>query len=117
MRKILAATLLAITSGIASAAIDGIYNCAVSAQGTRQSIYVAVNSKGSQAVYTVTAVDSYNPLYGYGIGTITGSSYSGHTMLGHPFAFTFNDTSLSGTANIVINGNVVAGTASCQKIW
>jgi hypothetical protein len=117
MRKLLAATLLILTTGTASAAIDGVYNCSVSTQSLQQSIYVAVNSKGSQAVYTVIATSSYNPLYGYGIGTISGSSFSGQTMLGHPFAFTFNDTSLSGTANIVINGSVVTGTASCQKIW
>jgi hypothetical protein len=114
-------TLFAVLPAIAQGAgpADGIYYCnAATASGPAPSVYLTVNGQpDGQTIFAVAAVESIMPLFGYGIGQITGTTFSGTTGFGFPFNFTVDGNSLAGPITLSVEGNPTPAAVSCIKFW
>ena len=122
MKRALAITVLALAPLLATAAggaWDGIYSCILSAPSIPVSqTYVTINGQpDGQAIFAVAAVAPTTDLYGYGIGRIQGSTFSGNTMFNRPFSMVANAIGFSGTVGIVMSGFTLTVNATCTKIW
>lgn len=98
--------------------IDGIYSCGVTLGTTTSQVYVTVNGQpDGQSIFAVAAVTPSTNFYGYGIGQVSGSTFSGQTMFLAPFNFSISGNSFAGPIGILSGGSVVNAIASCSKIW
>lgn len=70
-----------------------------------------------RAIYAVAAIAENNPFYGYGIGQINGSEFTGNTSFGAPFAFRTTSTGLTGSVGLYAGGKLVFATGACFKVW
>lgn len=110
--------LLPSTAFAAGGSLDGIYTCSVGLGAIISQAYVTVNGQpDGQSIFAVAAVTPSTSFYGYGIGQISGSTFSGQTMFLAPFNFSISGTSFSGPIGILLNGSIVNANASCSKIW
>ena len=121
MRKFIIAACFAATSASASAAggtWDGIYSCGYNVLGFVYNIYVTINGQpDGRAIFAVAAVTDNTPFYGYGIGAISGNTFSGNTMLGLPFSATATTFGFTGRIRTVVGSLVVDANGICTKIW
>lgn len=110
--------LLPSTTLAAGGPLDGIYSCSIGLGATTSQVYVTVNGQpDGQSIFAVAAVTPSTSFYGYGIGQVSGSTFSGQTMFLAPFTFSISGTSFSGSIGILSSGSIVNATASCSKIW
>ena len=114
-RLLLSAALAAPLACFASGGpIDGAYQCAVGTQG----IYIAVvGYPNGQSAFGVIALSDTQTIDGYGLGQVSGSTFSGTTNAGGTFNMTISGTSLSGTVQLRSGGQLVTANASCNKIY
>lgn len=120
MRTAIAASLLIAASSAHSAggAWDGIYTCGVVVAGQTSQVYVTVSGQpDGRAIFAVAAIASETPFYGYGIGAIAGSVFSGTTSFGQPFRVTANAQGFSGAVGVVLFSLPFTATVNCAKIW
>jgi hypothetical protein len=121
MKKQIAALALGVASlpCIAAGPVDGIYSCGVTVLGSVRQAYVTVSGHSDgTSVFTVAAVSPSQDFYGYGIGTATGTQFTGSTMLGQPFNFTVTPGgAISGTIRVPYSGIYTNASAYCAKIF
>ena len=117
-RRLLIAFLMVPSFGHAGGEFDGIYFCNGSAAGITFGNYVTVNGQpDGRAIYAVAAVQEITPVYGYGIGHISGNTFTGSTNFGLPFDVRIDGASIVGTVTILWNDQPVPSSVSCGKIW
>jgi hypothetical protein len=117
MARLLATLLLLPPLCFAAPPIDGIYFCNVSESvGQVTNVYVSVNGQpDGRTIFAVAALQDVMPLYGYGIGQVSGFSFTGTTNFGLPFNMTIDGASITG--QIALAGSrPVAASVSCAKI-
>ncbi len=92
--------------------IDGVYNCSVVG---KQAFMVITGHPDGDSIYTWPAVDWAVDVYGYGVGTVSGNSFSGFTSSGGYFNFRVSGSTISGE----LPGSFPFGAKSftCTKIW
>jgi len=121
MKKFISILFLFFTAISAHAAgADGIYSCAVTLLGRTDQSYVAINSHtDGSAVYTIAAISESQTFYGYGVGTLTSTKFTGTTQFGSPFNLSINSITyaVSGTVSVLWYGAFVTSTVSCGKIF
>ncbi|MBI1907675.1 MAG: hypothetical protein HYS20_15775 [Rhodocyclales bacterium] len=97
---------------------DGIYSCVISAPGLSTQSYITVNGQtDGQAIFAVAAARAAEPFYGYGIGRIDGTTFSGNTMFERPFSMSGSSSGFTGTIGIVAGNATVTASANCTRIW
>lgn len=98
---------------------DGIYSCAISGTPISAQVYVTINAQpDGRAVFAVAAVTPSTPVYGYGIGEINGTTFSGTTMFNKPFFFTSSASfGVTGNVGVVLSGRTYTAQANCLKVW
>jgi hypothetical protein len=118
LKRMLISLLILPSLGHAGGAFDGIFFCNASGAGLTASNYVTVNGQpDGRAIFAVAAVQQVTPVYGYGIGEISGNKFTGSTNFGYPFSLLIDDTSIVGTVTIRWNGQPVPTSVSCVKVW
>lgn len=97
---------------------DGIYSCSISGSGISTQSYITINGQtDGQAIFAVAAVRAAEPFYGYGIGRIQGSTFSGNTMYERPFSMTGSSAGFTGTIGIVVGNASLTASANCTRVW
>lgn len=69
--------------------------------------------------YIVAAINPDQTFYGYGIGKVTQTTFTGNTMFGAPSSFLRDPVTgrFSGFSGILWDGSIVNATCSCGKVW
>ena len=96
--------------------IDGIYSCAVGSETT----FVALNGyPDGRTIYTIIAISPATSFYGFGLGQVSGNTFSGNTSFNLPFNFTITNggTGFRGTVGVVVGTTAITASAICSKIW
>jgi hypothetical protein len=120
MNKIIAALVLALPGfAFAGGIADGIYNCGMSLPNSGGiQTYVTVNGlPDGRAIWAIPAVFGGQLWSGYGIGAISGSTFSGYTNIGGSFNFTYAPGTFTGTAQMQISTTIYTASMGCTKIW
>lgn len=125
MKSKLAAITMLLLSGNSSAAptFDGVWTCQLQAKGSTSVVqnYISIHSKADGQAIFATLKESVNSDYfGYGLGTINGSTYAGYTKHAMPFSLTLGtDNILSGAMQGVssLTNQPTDLTAKCIKVW
>lgn len=120
-KALVCVALVAGSGAFAGGPLDGAFDCRVSYPGSSAfdaGLAVVTNAQGVTG-FAPIALSSTNRIWGYGLGTLSGNSYSGITNYGQPFSFSFNPQTLSfsGTGGVIINGVPVPTAVSCSKIF
>ena len=118
-KKLLFSGLLAV-SGVAFAGpLDGVYSCSTTVPGVGSiaSTNVVVTNAQGVTGFSVLSISANTQSYGYGLGTATTTSFVGTDMNGKPFAFVVSGTTITGSLFFNNNGQFIASTSSCLKIW
>lgn len=119
-KTVLFSGLLAVSAGtFASNVLDGVYSCSTSVPGVGAiaSHNVVITNAQGVTGFSVLSISANTPSYGYGLGTATTTSFVGTDMNGKPFAFVVSGTTISGSLFFNLNGQFIASTSSCLKIW
>ena len=120
MKKLIALALFAFAPS--AMAFSGIYQCDVRSNMTGISgrAYVTVNANSTLAIYAFANVDGWTTARGYGIGNISGNSFSGmaqHDDESTPFNCSKIEATLScsmnSTSSMIDNGH----TMNCQQVF
>ena len=121
MRKQLIAVLFVLLPAMSSAAggtWDGIYSCGYNLLGRVYNVYVTINGQpDGRAIFAVAAVSDNNPFYGFGVGAVAGSTFTGTTMFGLPFSAQATSTGFTGTIQSLVNNHPVNASGTCVMIW
>jgi hypothetical protein len=119
MKKLVCIALLAASgSAFASGLIDGIYDCSVTEFLGTNHAYLTINGHDDgRAIWAIPSVSLLTDLNGYGVGQISGNTFSGSTMTGAPFNFVINGNSLSGHAGVKFGNSVSLSLVTCNRFW
>ena len=121
LKKLLATATLTLASGVTLASggpWDGIYSCGITVASFTTQAYITINGyPDGRAIFAVAAVTPSTDFYGYGVGSVSGSIFSGTTMFGQPFRVVANPSGFSGTVGIVSGGYVFNAITNCTRIW
>lgn len=118
---VLVALLAGSAGAFAGSPLDGAFDCQISVPGTGPStvsMAVVTNAQGLTGTAPM-AMSSSNRFWGYGLGTVNGSTFTGFSNFGQPFTFSMNPQTLSfsGTFGVVFNGVPVPSAVSCVKVF
>jgi hypothetical protein len=97
---------------------DGIYFCSSNAGGRVSSQYITMNGQpDGRTIFAVAATTPTQAFYGYGIGSVSGSSFAGTTSHGGHFNITITSTGAAGVVGVYVSGTFVNAQVSCTKVW
>ena len=106
-------------SGVAAGPYDGAWSCTIAVEGHSSQFVVAVVTRSADnttawgIIATAPALDAW----GYGLGQIAGSVFSGVTNEGGTFSYTLATNSSTGTMQTMNNGAFVTVPVNCNRIW
>ena len=111
--------MFAVAPGVIAGPYDGAWLCSESWQGGGTSFVAAVVTRSSDnlTAYGVVSTTPNQDEWGYGIGRISGSVFSGIDHWGKPFSLTVSGNSASGTGYVGDGSNFLPATLSCTRIW
>lgn len=105
-------------SAFAASQYDGIYFCTVSTLAGQLPAYVTVNTNASGGtIWAVAAVTQTSAFYGYGIGQIVGTAFTGQTNFLGSFQLQASSAAMTGTVQLYSSAGFSTGNVSCSKIW
>lgn len=103
-----------------AASIDGFWSCQIA--NTNSYIiqnYIAISSHpDGNALFAVLTESNNSNYFGYGVGTLVGSTFAGNTKFATPFSLTLgSDGILTGSAQGIVNGQTSNFTVKCVRVW
>ena len=118
-KALVCAACVAASSAFAGNTLDGAFLCSASLPGTAAfsvGMAVVTNSQGATGIAPI-ALAPTNEIFGYGLGTVGGTTFSGQTNLGQPFSFVINSQTLSFSGTLALGGARGFATVSCNKVF
>lgn len=121
MKKQLLAVLIGLAplaSQAAGGTWDGIYNCDFRVATSAYNVYITINGQpDGRAIFAIAATTSAMPFFGYGIGAVSGNTFTGSTMLNLPFAVSATSFGFTGTISVRVNNQQLLAAGNCTKVW
>lgn len=119
VKKLLFFSLFFAAGGAFSAPIDGVHQCTATALGKSATLFLMVHSGADgQTVWVPINPANKNLSWGYGVGSLNGSSYTGLDESANAFTLTLSGTSFSGTfINKDSAGNPFTVSVACVRYW
>jgi hypothetical protein len=119
LKKLVGTVMMVPVLAHAAGPIDGIYFCNAAILGQIVGAYITVNGHpDGRTIFAVAAVQPNMPVYGYGIGQVSGNTFFGSTHLGLPFNLAVSGDSVVGTfTSSVPNIGLTPAAISCLKVW
>ncbi len=120
--KRLLALVFLMAAGAAKAAtiFDGVYLCSliIVGVGTTDQYFSVVSNNAGVTVFAPAGIALINDVYGYGIGRVSGNTFSGQTNFGQPFSLFQNATTggMYGSAGLAIQGRVFNVLMPCERV-
>lgn len=112
------ALIFASSAAFAAGPIDGIYSCTVTYAGRTNAVFLTINGHDDgRAIWSIPAVAATQSTYGYGIGQISESTFSGTTMDGAPFSMQINGNTLTGKVGEIVSNTLIYVDATCNRFW
>ncbi len=111
---------LAAGAAKASTVFDGIYLCSliVIGVGTTDQYVTVVSNNAGVTVFAPAGVAQNNDVYGYGIGSVSQTTFTGQTNYGRPFTLNQNQTTggMYGSADLAIQGRLFNVLMACDRV-
>lgn len=121
MKRIIAAVLFAQAALASAGQYDGAYYCTsvIPAMRTTMNGYVAVFSHPDGTAVLSLAAPVATNIYGFGIGTISGTTFSGVSgITGAPFTVDFTSSGMSSsTLQWTFGSSSYSSTSTCVKVF
>lgn len=111
--------------------IDGIYTCDTDVAGAKQQSFLTINGKrDGKSIYLIAAASpSTNAVGGFGMGLVSGNTFSGATSDGKKFSFqlgfasndadsAYENVTLTGKVGVKTRaGQLVNAEFTCKSLW
>ncbi len=120
--KRLCAAAIFLLAGAAKArtVFDGIYLCSliVIGVGTTDQYFTVVSNDAGVTVFAPAGTGPNNNVYGYGIGSVSQTTFTGKTNFGSAFTLNQNMTTggMYGSADLGIQGRLFNVLMACDRV-